>query len=98
MRTSGTTAGTWDSYFFNPEGKRFRSRQEVMKALGLTEDKKKLSRADAVRRACAAAALQLPMELGSGVRVLRLGTIDARHSYFTETQLWPLKYKAEVSE
>lgn len=42
-----------------------------MKALGLTEDKKKLSRADALRRAQAAAAPQLPLELSSGVTVLR---------------------------
>jgi hypothetical protein len=42
-----------------------------MKALGLTEGTKKVSRGDAVQRAAAAPKPELPMDLGSGVRVLR---------------------------
>ena len=33
QRKSGGTAGKWDTYFFNPAGKRFRTQGEVMKAL-----------------------------------------------------------------
>lgn len=29
MRTNGASAGTCDVYYFNPQGKRYRSRAEV---------------------------------------------------------------------
>ncbi|KAK9918976.1 hypothetical protein WJX75_008430 [Coccomyxa subellipsoidea] len=95
MRTSGNTAGTWDSYYFNPEGKRFRSRQEVIKMLGLEGDIKKLSREEAVRRAQALPKPELPLQLDDGIRVTRLGAIDARPTYHKVMQLWPVGYEAE---
>ncbi|BDA49369.1 probable lysine-specific demethylase 5A at C-terminar half [Coccomyxa sp. Obi] len=95
MRTSGNTAGTWDSYYFNPEGKRFRSRQEIMKMLGLDGDNKKLSREEAVKRAKALPRPELPLQLKDGIRVTKLGVIDASPTYHTATQLWPLGYEAE---
>jgi len=35
VRKAGSTAGTVDTYFFNPEGKKFRSRVDVARFLGL---------------------------------------------------------------
>jgi len=42
-----------------------------MKALGMAGDNKKLSREEAVRRAKAAPAVQLPLHLEDGIRVNR---------------------------
>ena len=43
----------------------------MLKALGLTEDKKKLPRAEALKRAQGKAPLPLPHSAGDGVRVTR---------------------------
>lgn len=37
VRTGGATAGTYDVYYIAPNGKRYRSRTEVFRALGLIE-------------------------------------------------------------
>ena len=34
IRREGNTAGTSDTYFFNPNGKRFRSRAEIARCIG----------------------------------------------------------------
>ncbi|KAK9824700.1 hypothetical protein WJX72_012482 [[Myrmecia] bisecta] len=43
MRASGNTAGTFDVYYFSPGGKRFRSRTEVARFLGLAPEPEKKS-------------------------------------------------------
>ncbi|KAL0021618.1 hypothetical protein WJX79_009112 [Trebouxia sp. C0005] len=97
-RNSGTSAGTSDAYYFNPAGQRFRSRQEIMRHLELAAwQSKKVSREEAVANAKATAeqlGKQLPISLDNGVTVVRLGRIDDRPSYHSQTQLWPVGYKA----
>jgi hypothetical protein len=34
-RTGGSSSGTSDTYYYNPEGVKFRSRQEVLRKFGL---------------------------------------------------------------
>lgn len=97
-RNSGTSAGTSDAYYFNPAGQRFRSRQEIMRHLELAaQQSKKVTREEAVANAKATAeqlGKQLPVSLDNGVTVVRLGRIDDRPSYHSQTQLWPVGYQA----
>jgi hypothetical protein len=59
-------------YYFNPQGRRFRSRQEVGKAMGLVASKPAVTKeAAAARAAAAAAGLQTPLALQNGIRVER---------------------------
>ncbi|KAL0039732.1 hypothetical protein WJX77_006357 [Trebouxia sp. C0004] len=97
-RNSGTSAGTSDAYYFNPAGQRFRSRQEIMRHLELAaQQSKKVTREAAVANAKATAeqlGKQLPISLDNGVTVVRLGRIDDRPNYHSQTQLWPMGYQA----
>ncbi|KAK9852324.1 hypothetical protein WJX84_011031 [Apatococcus fuscideae] len=75
-RFSGNTAGTSDAYYFSPENRKFRSRQEVVRAMGLEPDAKakpaKPSRPeilDAVRAAEPDPLSQLPLHLDNGITV-----------------------------
>jgi hypothetical protein len=66
-------------YYYNSSGKKFRSRSDVGKHLGLEEDKKK--KTGITREAALAgegdppAKQELPLELGKGVTVVRCGSI-----------------------
>ncbi|KAK9822217.1 hypothetical protein WJX81_007608 [Elliptochloris bilobata] len=100
QRVGGTSAGTWDAYYFSPAGKRFRSRQEIMKALGLDEASKRLPREEAAQHAAALAGhpdLQPPLA-HSDVIVQQLGSIDPRPGYHTANALWPVGLSAVVMD
>ena len=58
-RSTGSTAGTYDTYFFHPSGKRFRSRAEIARYFELQAAPAPRRSADAPARADAKAALKL---------------------------------------
>ena len=57
-RSTGSTAGTYDTYFFHPSGKRFRSRAEIARYFELQAAPAPRRSADAQARADAKAALK----------------------------------------
>jgi hypothetical protein len=96
MRAGGGSAGAWDVYYYSPCGKRFRSKQEVTKWMGVEGDRRRASRVDAAAAAAAfaAAAPPLPLHLPNGVTLESLGALHARPGFFTGDDLWPVGLRA----
>lgn len=112
QRGSGASAGTMDIYYFNPAGRRFRSRQEAAKSMGLDVGGggsgggggalKRPARGEAAASAAAwaagVAAPALPIDLGAGVRLVALGAADRRPAYSSPTTVWPVGLTTRVAD
>jgi len=101
-RTGRTTAGTWYANYLSPEGKRFRSRQEVGRHLELKAQQaaEVVSREQAEQLAKELPALEgwdedwgLPLTLASGAAVQDLGAVNVDNDlYHTETDIFPVGF------
>ena len=110
MRTQGASAGSFDALYWSPEGDRYRSRLEVVRALGLAPQKilksasvkkkpahvEPISHEEAVKKSKEAERPTVPMELGENLVVVNLGQIPSPADEFhDDVHIWPLGYKTE---
>ena len=108
MRTQGASAGTYDALYWSPDKERYRSRLEVVRALGLAPQKilkssaaakkpehfKPLSREEAVKKAREAEQPTVPMDLGENLVVESFGQVLGDNDEFhDDVHIWPLGYK-----
>ncbi|KAL6776420.1 hypothetical protein ACKKBG_A21055 [Auxenochlorella protothecoides x Auxenochlorella symbiontica] len=109
-RSGGSTAGTTDTYYHSPKGKRYRSRVEIARDYGLVvepparkqtslssffEEHKPVSRPEAVSGSAAClASLTLPLTLANGTTITSLGTGAAVTGTEPPTLL-PVGFEAE---
>ena len=112
MRTNGASAGTCDVYYFNSEGKRFRSRAEIAREYGIAAPTKRQKRAPApkpppkheplTREQAKEAAVKFaeehtaPLRLLRDVKVVQFGTPSPAHS--TEDKLVMVNYRARWTD
>ena len=108
MRTQGASAGTYDALYWSPDKERYRSRLEVVRALGLAPQKilkssaatkkperfEPLSREEAVKKAREAEQPTVPMDLGENLVVESFGQVLGDNDEFhDDVHIWPLGYK-----
>ena len=109
-REGGTSAGTWDSYYVSPDGRRFRSRQDVARALGLQVGTVKKGSGLLSRGAAADRALKLgrkkgwdatredsfglPLRLESSVVIEQLGTASAEPGFRSRREVIPVGFRS----
>ena len=112
MRTNGASAGTCDVYYFNPEGKRFRSRAEIARDYGIAAPTKRAKRGPAVkappkheplsREQAKEAAVKFaeehvaPLRLLRDVKVVQFGVPSKEYS--TEERLVMVGYRARWTD
>ena len=87
VRQAGSTAGSCDTYFFSPAGKRFRSRVEVARHFGLDQGGARAPPAPASASASASASARQPGPVaGLGGDVFRVEALLARRHVGGEAQ------------
>ena len=112
MRTNGASAGTCDVYYFNPEGKRFRSRAEIARDYGIAAPTKRAKRGPVVkappkheplsREQAKEAAVKFaeehvaPLRLLRDVKVVQFGVPSKEYS--TEERLVMVGYRARWTD
>ena len=107
MRTNGASAGTYDALYWSPgKQERYRSRLEVIRALGLAPQKElksaktkktvehiePISREEAVKKAQESETPTTPMDLGENTIVVDFGRILSEDDFHDDVHIWPVGY------
>ena len=108
QRTGGSSAGTYDAYYYNPEGKRYRSRADIARDYGISAGKSSgratatkktiptLSREDALAKVRKLApTLTLPMKASKDVIITSFGTLKPEYVKEDDPLLPMIGYSAE---
>jgi len=109
MRTQGASAGSYDALYWAPDGKRYRSRLEVVRALGLAPQKvthtktatrikarvEPISREAAVKKSQENEQPSIPYDLGDRLVITKLGEILNDEAFHDEDHIWPFGFTTQ---
>ena len=109
MRTQGASAGSFDALYWAPDGKRYRSRLEVIRALGLAPAKvtvtkattkvkervEPISREEAIKKSQENEQPSIPYDLGEKLVITKLGEILEDEAFHDEDHIWPFGFTTQ---